>query len=182
MPELLSLSSENAAHRIAVEWDDDGERREGVFIPRRDTDSGINALAGGRIFSGEHNLSRFEVVNDEKSVSLKMTASDSTEIVIEARHASRLPKSSVFTSRDEASRFFEGGCIGYSVTGDSGRFDGIELCVSGWKVEPLEVMRVESSFFGDKHRFPEGSIVFDHGLIMRDIPHQWRSVPEFLVG
>ncbi len=38
-PACLGLTSENAAHRIAVEWDQDGEQREGVFIPRRDTNS-----------------------------------------------------------------------------------------------------------------------------------------------
>ena len=31
MPEALGLSSENAAHRVAVTWDEDGEAHEGVF-------------------------------------------------------------------------------------------------------------------------------------------------------
>jgi hypothetical protein len=38
-PRLAGLSSENAAHRIAVEWDEGGTTREGVYIPRRDTGS-----------------------------------------------------------------------------------------------------------------------------------------------
>src|SRR3954454_20999339 len=49
VPPFLGISSENAAHRIAVEWDDDGECRAGVFIPRRDTSSRLNTLAGGRL-------------------------------------------------------------------------------------------------------------------------------------
>ena len=57
LPGLLGFSSENAAHRIAVEWDDpSGQPQEGVFIPRRDTGSLLNHLMGGRIFSGEHHL------------------------------------------------------------------------------------------------------------------------------
>ncbi len=48
MPFFLGISSENAAHRIAVEWEDEaGAMKEGVFIPRRDTGSRLNALAGG---------------------------------------------------------------------------------------------------------------------------------------
>ena len=49
VPALVpGLSSENAAHRIAVEWTEgNGEEREGVYIPRRDTNSALNALAGG---------------------------------------------------------------------------------------------------------------------------------------
>src|SRR5262249_27610998 len=39
LPAFVGLSSENAAHRIAVEWDQQCQRREGVFITRRDTSS-----------------------------------------------------------------------------------------------------------------------------------------------
>src|SRR5262249_30651973 len=60
-PSCLGLSSENAAHRIAVEWDQGGEVREGVFIPRRDTSSWLNALAGGRLFPGVHHHATFRV-------------------------------------------------------------------------------------------------------------------------
>ena len=38
VPVRCGLSSENAAHRIAVEWDGEGGPREGVYIPRRDLD------------------------------------------------------------------------------------------------------------------------------------------------
>src|SRR5215468_1075260 len=44
VPSALGLSSENAAHRIAVEWEENGERREGVFVPRRDTSSWANVV------------------------------------------------------------------------------------------------------------------------------------------
>ena len=51
IPATLGLTSENAAHRVAVEWTDSAnQKREGVYIPRRDTDSRLNSWAGGRIF------------------------------------------------------------------------------------------------------------------------------------
>ena len=53
-PRLAGLSSENAAHRIAVERDDAEGRHEGVYIPRRDTGSLVNQMAGGRLFPGEY--------------------------------------------------------------------------------------------------------------------------------
>ncbi|MEA2492488.1 MAG: hypothetical protein QOJ29_399 [Thermoleophilaceae bacterium] len=40
---MLGLRSENASHRIAVEWDTAVGIRTGVYIPRRDTGSGLNA-------------------------------------------------------------------------------------------------------------------------------------------
>lgn len=60
-PQIVGISSENAAHRIAVLWDEDGDVREGVFIPRRDTNSQLNHLVGGRFFPGEHHKAEFEV-------------------------------------------------------------------------------------------------------------------------
>src|SRR5215212_6301142 len=63
-PAAIGLSSENAAHRIAVEWTDEaGVEREGVFIPRRDTGSMITRLAGGRLFPGEQHRARFSIVD-----------------------------------------------------------------------------------------------------------------------
>src|SRR5215475_10825611 len=50
VPEVLGVSSENAAHRIAVTWRDETGNHEGVYIPRRDTSSVINQIAGGRLF------------------------------------------------------------------------------------------------------------------------------------
>lgn len=50
LPARLGIRSENAAHRIAVEWDSNGRTYEGVYIPRRDSDSRLNACVGGRMF------------------------------------------------------------------------------------------------------------------------------------
>ena len=47
---LIGVNSENGAHRIAVEWDENGEVKEGVYIPRRDISLLLNTLFGGRFF------------------------------------------------------------------------------------------------------------------------------------
>ena len=52
-PSWLGINSENAAHRIAVEWDENGEQKEGVFIPRRDTGSMFNKSLGWPRFPGD---------------------------------------------------------------------------------------------------------------------------------
>src|SRR4051794_3126993 len=44
VPALAGIGSENAAPRFAVEWARDGRRQQGVYIPRRDTSSRLNAL------------------------------------------------------------------------------------------------------------------------------------------
>src|SRR6266540_4086859 len=47
-PGRVGFTTENAAHRIAVQWDTDQGVAHGVFVPRRDTSSRLTTLAGGR--------------------------------------------------------------------------------------------------------------------------------------
>jgi hypothetical protein len=179
LPELVGLNSENAAHRVAVTWREDDQESEGVFISRRDTSSSINHLLGGRIFPGEHHQAQFAVQESESEINLAMESDDAQVLVkIAGRVASTLPGSSIFPTVAAASSFFEGGSVGYSVTSDPGRLDGLELQTKQWHVEPLEVVNIYSSYFSDKCKFPEGSTLFDHALIMRNVEHEWHSADD----
>ena len=176
-PALCGLTSENAAHRIAVEWDENGVIREGVFIPRRDTSSALQAVVGGRIFPGIHHLARFEAREDGEFY-LRMRSCDGVAYVeVQARSATCTPKTSVFASLEEASEFFARGSVGYSATNRPGCCDGLELCTDGWRVESLDVQSVRSSFFDDTNRFPHGTVYFDCALLMQNIEHEWRVLP-----
>jgi len=181
LPALIGIASENAAHRFAVEWTGpDGRPGEGVFIPRRDTSSALNAMAGGRIFPGEHHHSRFIVADDGHTVSLSMTPDDrDAGIDVLGGEAAALPPSSCFKSLNDSSAFFSRGCIGYSITRDPHRLDGLKLNTPEWRVQPLDVRDVHSGFFADETRFPKGSIEFDHALVMRNIQHDWEAIPAF---
>jgi len=180
LPRFCGISSENAAHRIAVLWDDStGREQEGVFIPRRDTGSRLNHFAGGRLFPGEHHLADFAVRDAGGDISMSIRARDGGMTVeLHAHESDSLPESSCFESLAESSTYFAGGSVGYSVTRDCCRLDGIRLQTDGWQVRPLMVERVESSFFADKSSFPPGSVTFDHGLIMRDLSNQWHAEPD----
>jgi hypothetical protein len=179
-PAFLGFSSENAAHRMAVEWDDpSGGQQEGVFIPRRDTGSRLNHLTGGRIFSGEHHLAAFRVADDGTRVDFTMESCDKTVSVrVRGFDSDVLPSSSRFASLAESSHFFECGSLGYSVTRQPHRLDGLRLKTTEWRVRALSIGQVESSYFADPLRFPAGSIEFDHALIMRDIPHEWHQTAD----
>ncbi len=100
---------------------------------------------------------------------------------IRGRVGGELPSSSCFSSLPEVSSFFEPGSLGYSVTSEAGRLDGIELRTHGWRVEPLQVDEVHSSYFGDETRFPKGSVEFDCALVMRNLGHEWHSAEDLYV-
>lgn len=184
LPRFCGLASENAAHRIAVVWDEtSGEEMEGVFIPRRDTSSWLNHLAGGRVFPGEHHLSQFDITDAEGRITMAVRSQDGRmAIQLSAEESDVFPTPSCFCSLAESSAFFENGSIGYSVTQDCCRLDGIRLQTDTWSVKPLSVAQVESSFFADSNVFPPGSVTFDHALIMRDIPHQWHGIADRIIG
>jgi hypothetical protein len=171
---LISLSSENGAHRIAVEWMENGEVKEGVFIPRRDTSSKINSLVGGRIFPGRHFHAEFNVVEENGHYHIAFKSSDGTALEIKAAKTNDFNPESIFKNIETASKFFKGGAVGYSPSGN--KFEGLELKTYSWKVEPLTVSKVQSSFFEDETVFPKGSIQFDNALLMTQIEHEWHSV------
>lgn len=180
IPGVVGISSENSAHRVAVEWEDESGRwKEGVFIPRRDTDSRLNALAGGRIFPGTHHLSRFSVIDQKGAVSIHVLADGLEQALVDihVHETDEFPRSSVFTTLEESSKFFESGCVGYSSRPGSCVLDGLRLQVPDWRVTPLKADRVQSHYYDDHALFPPGSIAFDHALLMRDIPHEWHSEP-----
>ncbi len=192
LPGWVGIGSENAAHRVAVEWaggevgswelevgrgEGVGQNavcNEGVYVLRRDTGSWLNSLAGGRIFPGVHHRARFEVRETEGRFEVALASDDGeTTMSVAGDLAAGLPAGSIFGSPEEASRFFEAGVLGYSPGRRPGEFEGLELRCHEWRAEPLAVERVTSSLFDDRERFPEGTVELDHALVMRGIRHEW---------
>lgn len=179
VPRSLGFSGENAAHRIAVVWrDSNGEDREGVYIPIRHTASQIVLLLGGRLFPGVHERATFEITDTtaEVRISIRSEAGD-MQVDLRGHPAADLPGSSAFPSLLAASEFFRGGSVGYSPGRDRGRLEGLKLITPSWRVEPLAVSEVHSSWLEDQARFPHGSVEFDCALIMRDVAHRWAAAP-----
>lgn len=168
LPDFFGIASENGAHRIAVEWDEEGITKEGVYVPRRDTSSWFNAFAGGRIFPGKHYRAKFNVKEANGDYHVDFTSSDDTSISIDAKTTDRFPSGSIFRTLENASDFFKNGSLGYSPNGNS-KFEGLRLQIREWKVQPLEVLQVHSSFFENE------TIQFDNALLMTRIEHEWHG-------
>lgn len=179
LPAIIGISSENSAHRIAVEWNHNNSTQEGVFVPRRDTNSHLNSLAGGRIFPGVHHHSKFTISDNQGEISLRVDLSknEPTLVDIKVQETNKFPKDSVFKSLQESSQFSEAGCIGYSARPNSCTLDGLLLEVNDWQVTPLNIHHAKSSYFDNPTLFLPDEIQLDHALLMRNIPHLWHSEP-----
>lgn len=177
VPAFLGVNSENAAHRVAVVWEDEkGGQREGVYISRRDTNSRLNQLAGGRIFPGEHHAAVFNVKDNGNRIDFEMVSKDNeASVQIRGRTGEKLNPGSIFKEVGAASDFFEPGSLGYSATQKGDRLEGLRLKTLTWKIEPLDVEYLSSSFFDDEKRFARGAAAFDCALLMRNIEHEWQS-------
>jgi len=177
LPARLGLTSENAAHRIAVEWDSSDGPRTGVYIPRRDSSSLVNVAVGGRIYPGAQHHARFQVAETEDDLHVAFTARDgSVAVALDVHVTAELPGCQLFADTAAASAFFEQGSLGFSATGDPSRFDGLALHSTAWKVDPAVAVRAESSFFADRTLFPEGSVELDCALVMRKVPVVWQPL------
>lgn len=178
IPRFLGLSSENAAHRFAVEWDSPQGVQKGVYISRRHSNSYLKTILSGRVFSGVLHHAQFQTVHQNPKYSVQFTSRDkSTKVVVDGEVSAEWPKSSLFENLQASSQFFENGSVGYSPS-RSGSSTGMKLFVDKWVVENFKVNAVESSFFSDRNLFPKDSIQYDHTLIMRNIEHSWSLVPE----
>jgi hypothetical protein len=180
LPAVVGLASENAAHRVAVRWTTDaGKEEEGVYILRRDSDSRVHRLVGGRLFPGEHHGATFDVRDRGGAIALSMCSVDG-EVAVDLRgvRGRDLAPTSRFRSLGEASDFFERGSLGFSPTRTPNRFDGLVLRTKSWRVEPLQIEHVHSSFFSSPVLVPPGSAVLDCALIMRNVEHEWQTAPD----
>ncbi|MDH6125805.1 DUF2071 domain-containing protein [Kitasatospora sp. GP82] len=177
-PRGVGLRSENAAHRFAVEWDGPSGPETGVYIPRRDSASAINVLAGGRLFPGEHSAATFEVQENADELRISCAGRDgATRVAVTASPAEELWGSRLFDDLDQASAFFRQGTKGFSATRSGLRLDGMELRTDDWRIEAAVVHSVHSSFFDDPGNFPPGSAALDCALLMRDVQADWHPLP-----
>jgi len=141
----------------------------------------LTVLVGGRLFPGAHHAARFDVHETADAVRVGFTSDDGTTHV-DVRTTQGFQGSELFTDLAQASDFFRRGSAGYSATRAGHRLDGLELRTDSWRVEPVAVHEVQSTFFADQDRFPAGSAVLDCALLMRDVPVTWHALPSLHVS
>lgn len=173
------VTSENAAHRVAVEWDSPEGPVTGVYIPRRDTSSRLGVLLGGRLFPGWQHRATFRVKEGDGRYRIELSSRDGeVAVAVTAHGAEGVMGGSIFASMDEASAFFRCAPLGYAATPTSGVFDGVALTAEKWAIAPLHLDEARSSFFDDPDRFPPGTAVADSAFLMANLDTTWRAQPK----
>lgn len=172
LPAELGVTSENAVHRIAVEWRQDGLTHTGSYVLGRHTSSRLNRIVGRPLFSGKQQHARIQYLEDLERVELEMQCEDrGMNLELAAHIAPLLPASSLFRSLPEAAHAFERNPhdVVRIWRGEDGH--GMDLKACGWRSLPLAIERIGVSFFDDHERFPTGSCEFDSALLLRGLVH-----------
>jgi hypothetical protein len=174
-PALLGLSSESAAHRIAVERDTPNGVEPSVYVLRRVTSSRFAAVTGGRLFPGVHSHASFEVLEtaDQLDIAFK-TADGHRDAAVSAQLTDTLD-SRLFPSMSVIADFFQCASVGWSPS-RSGSLEGVGLASERWPTAPALVQKARSNYFDNAQLFPTGSIELDSAVVMREVPVSWRAV------
>jgi Uncharacterized conserved protein (COG2071) len=166
----VGFRTENVAHRIAVEWDEDGKTRAGVYIVERHSSSLVPVLAGGRLFPGVQKRARFKL--DETDSRFRVTmAAPGTRVSVDVQLGGPWT-STLFPTIEAASAFHEHGAVGWSPRRDGRGVEPLELTSKEWAVESGRVISLKSSFF---EALPAGSATLDSVVVMRDLPFFWET-------
>lgn len=186
VPTGLGFSSENVAHRFAVEWDEDDGHHVAVYVPRRDSGSRVISWSGGRVFPGSHGLARFEVQDTGADIHIEVVSRDGAVRLMVTAHTAKAMTGELFSSIDDATSFFRTAPLGYAPASRPAGFDGVRLVTEHWDAEPASVSEMRSSVFDNKTMFPPGTCTLDSALIMRNLSVRWASEgrlhPRSLVG
>jgi len=164
----IGFRTENVAHRVAVEWEEGGSTRTGVYIVERHSSSLVPVIAGGRLFPGVQKRARLDLDETESRFTVHMEA-PGTHVAVDVQLGGEWT-STLFPTVEAASAFYQEGAVGWSPKSNGIDVEPLELTSKEWAVEPAHVLSLKSSFFDG---LPAGAATLDSVVVMRDIPFFW---------
>ena len=170
LPSAAGFASENAAHRIAVEWLQNGRTATGTFVLVRHTSSRRIAALGDRFFPGQRERAGFEVEDRGPNLRVACHSRDGAT-VIDAEVGEGGFTSELFASPEDVWRFCLRGAMTASLRQRGGVLDWIDERARGGVVRSASIERISSSVFPAAIGSPDSAIV------ARDVTVEWRAVP-----
>jgi hypothetical protein len=174
LPIPLGLASELAWHRIAVEWEEDGRPMHGHYLLRSETDSRLAPFPGARLVPSPDDCTRIEVRSSDAALTARVESGDGTTDLDLAASLGGWRSDALFKSANAARASIASGHVVWD--GDEqGELEGVELRSTGGTAQGLEVVRLASTWFDDRARFPLGTAALDCAIVVRDADHEWHA-------
>ena len=174
LPIPLGLASELAWHRIAVEWEEEGRPMHGHYLLRSETDSRLAPFPGARLVPSPDDCTRIEVRSSDAALTARVESGDGTTDLDLAASLGSWRSDALFKSANAARASIASGHVVWD--GDEqGELEGVELRSTGGTAQGLEVVRLASTWFDDRARFPLGAATLDCAIVVRDADHEWHA-------
>ncbi len=170
LPAAIGFGSENAAHRIAVDWYQQGRTATGAFVLSRHTDSRVTVALGDRLFPGARERAEFDVADSGSELRVAL-ASETCTVEVSVVTSAGVIASELFASTDEAWRFFRRGAVSYSLRGRGAALDGLDMRTKPSDVHAASIDHASSTVF------PRDVGVPDSALVLRDLAVEWSAAP-----
>jgi hypothetical protein len=175
----ISTSAEVAVHRIAVEWEREGQVRPGLLVLQTDVSSIPGLLVASHLFPGPLHRARFESETYEGEVQTQfLQPAGSVQFSFRGASSAGIPRDSVFTAPQEAYGFFKREELALCARKGAGNFGRRQVRHGDHVFEPLHVHDVRCSLFETWAESHGITLELDSAFLARRLMHAWQRQEE----
>ncbi len=173
LPGALGLSMEMCTHLIPAEWDDNGVRRDVLYVLRRDVQVSGLGRAGGLLLPGHPHPASIQVFDEDTQLQVSVNSKDEVcQLDLGGTLAGQWKESVLFSNGQQLMRILGNQAGGFLVFDDNGSGDLIELEAHPELAEPLDLQRSHSSLF-EGGLIPKGAAQPDAAVVLRNLVCLW---------
>ncbi|MCA9001964.1 MAG: hypothetical protein KDB61_08580 [Planctomycetes bacterium] len=173
VPGPLGLSMEMCTHLIPAEWEDNGVRKDVLYVLRRDVQVRGLGRAAGLLLPGHPNPARIAAIDEVEQMRVTAESKDGAcRLDLGGTLSGQWPRTSVFSNGRHLMHILGNNADGFLVFDEHGHGALIELEAHPELAEPLDVLQQSSSLF-DGGVIPKGAAQPDASVVLRNLVCVW---------
>jgi hypothetical protein len=164
---------EMCTHLIPAEWDDNGVRRDVLYVLRRDVQVRGLGRAAGLLLPGHPNPARIQAIDEDAQVQVTAISKDGVcRLELGGVLSGQWPRTSLFSGGRHLMHLLGNKAGGFLVFDEHGSGALIELEAHPELAEPLDTLHQHSSIF-EGGLIPKGAALPDAAVVLRNLVCLW---------
>lgn len=173
LPGPLGLSMEMCTHLIPAEWDDEGVRRDVLYVLRRDVQVSGLGRAAGLLLPGHPHPARIHAIDEDVKVQVSAQSKDGQcTLELGGTLSGEWNNRSLFSGGKHLMHVLGNQAGGFLAFDENGHGALIELEAHPELAEPLDTQQHTSSLF-DGGLVPKGAAQPDAAVVLRNLVCLW---------
>jgi hypothetical protein len=171
------IRRERVVHFLYAERPESQGAQPGAIVLRCDTSSRLDAWIGRSWrWRRRRHHARFHIAASADQIDVRCDSDDRRmHMLLRARPMATPPAQSILRSKAQVFRLLRGDLHLLHPPGPASRGAAAGRLLSPSQLIPLQVERLEATFFRDPDRFAEGAVEFDSAYMIRDEEMVWSS-------